>query len=77
MGWRTALVAAVEDPIIRRGQRTVDMVVKAIDKMLPEVPDKPLEQQTTRSFSRATSAARCSFRAGFSIVPMTGTTLSL
>ena len=35
-----------KDPIIRRGQRTVDMVVEAMDKMLPEVPNKPLEEQS-------------------------------
>jgi hypothetical protein len=35
-----------KDPIIRRGQRAVDRVVEAMDKMLPEVPDKPLEQQS-------------------------------
>jgi len=35
-----------KDRIIARGQRIVDMVVEAMDKMLPEVPDKPLEQQS-------------------------------
>jgi hypothetical protein len=35
-----------KDRIIARGQRVVDRVVEAMDKMLPEVPDKPLEQQS-------------------------------
>jgi len=40
------LLPRSKDRIIARGQRIVDMVVKAMDKMLPEVPDKPLEQQS-------------------------------
>ena len=45
-GGARPLLPRSKDPIIRRGQRTVDMVVEAMDKMLPEVPDKPLEQQS-------------------------------
>ena len=45
-GGARPLLPRSKDPIIRRGQRTVDMVVEAMDKMLPEVPDKPLEEQS-------------------------------
>ena len=45
-GGARPLLPRSKDRIIARGQRIVDMVVKAMDKMLPEVPDKPLEQQS-------------------------------